>query len=35
VSWPPLKIAVAHCEQGVGVKPLFMLRCDRRPVMLT
>jgi hypothetical protein len=31
VLWPPLKRAVTHCEQGVGVKPLFMLRCDRSP----
>jgi hypothetical protein len=24
-----------HCKQGVGEEPLFMLRCDRSPVMLT
>jgi hypothetical protein len=30
-----LKRAVTHCKQGVGVEPLFMLRCDRGPVMLT
>jgi hypothetical protein len=35
VIWSPLKRAVTHCEQGVGVEPLFMLRCDRSPVMLT
>jgi hypothetical protein len=32
---PPLKKAVTHCKQGVGVEPLFMLRCDRGPDMLT
>jgi hypothetical protein len=30
-----LKRAVTHCKQGVGVEALFMLRCDRSPVMLT
>ena len=35
VIWPPLKRAVTECKQGVGVEPLFMLRCDRSPVMLT
>jgi len=24
-----------NCKEGVGVEPLFMLRCDRSPVMLT
>ena len=32
---PLLKRAVTHCKQGVGIEPLFMLRCDRSPVMLT
>ena len=32
---PPLKRAVTRCKQRVGVEPLFMLRCDRSPVMLT
>ena len=35
VIWPPLKRGVTHCKQGVGVESLFMLRCDRSPVMLT
>jgi hypothetical protein len=30
-----LERAVTHCKEGVGVEPLFMLRCDRSPVMLT
>jgi hypothetical protein len=32
---PPLKRAVSHCKQVVGVGPLFMPCCDRIPVMLT
>jgi hypothetical protein len=32
---PYLRRAVTHCKQGVGVEPLFMLRCDRSQVMLT
>jgi hypothetical protein len=34
---PPLKRAVIHCKTAnrVGVEALFMLRCDRSPVMLT
>ena len=35
MKWPPLKRAVTHCEQGGGAEPLFMLRCDWSPVMLT
>ena len=26
---------IAGIKQGVGVEPLFMLHCDRSPVMLT
>jgi hypothetical protein len=33
--WPPLKRAVTDCKQMVRMGPLFMLRCDRIPVMLT
>jgi hypothetical protein len=30
-----LKRVVTNCKQMVGMGPLFMLRCDRIPVMLT
>jgi hypothetical protein len=30
-----LERAVTRCKQVVGAEPLFMLRCDRSPVMLT
>src|SRR5215831_4046068 len=31
---PSLERAVTQWKQAVGVGPLFMLRCDRTPVML-
>jgi hypothetical protein len=29
-----LEKSVTHCKQVVGAGPLFILRCDRSPVML-
>jgi hypothetical protein len=34
-AMPPLKRGVTDCKQMVAVEPLFMLSCDRSPVMLT